>query len=44
MQKDVILMINNLVFFGSFGAILLLAKPAFADDCAGEYTNVGAVR
>ena len=34
-------MTRNLIFSGSFGAILLAANAAFADNCTGEYTNVG---
>jgi hypothetical protein len=34
-------MARNLTFLGSFGAILLTANAAFADNCTGEYTNVG---
>jgi hypothetical protein len=34
-------MTKNLNFFGLFTAILLAANAAFADNCTGEYTNVG---
>jgi hypothetical protein len=33
-------MTRKIAFFGSFGAIVLAANAAFADNCTGEYTNV----
>ena len=33
-------MTRNLVFVGAFGAMLLAANAATADNCTGEYTSV----
>jgi hypothetical protein len=32
---------RNLIYFGSFATILIAANAAFADNCTGQYTNVG---
>jgi hypothetical protein len=39
-REHVMEITRNLVFLGSFGAILLTANGAFADNCVGVYTNV----
>jgi hypothetical protein len=40
-REDVMETTRNLTYFGSFAAILIAANAALADNCSGQYTNVG---